>query len=128
MAILPKVILPALVLLGACAAQQKECTLIGCADGLSINFKGQMPAAFNLKLKASGESDLNIDCPGGTSRFICLPESVFINQYTPEQVELTYTAGDKTVTQSFKPTYTQAQPNGPSCGPNCRQGHIEVTL
>lgn len=114
-------------LLMACSSQQ-DCLLIGCFDGLSVAFKGQLPAAFSVKLKATGQSDLELACPGGSSQYVCLPDSVFVSRYTPESVEVTYTAGDKTQTQTLKPTYTTSRPNGAACAPECRQGKVELTL
>lgn len=119
--------LAAFGLLLGCTAD-KACTLIGCNDGLSVTFKGTAPDNFSLKLKAEGQTELNLSCPGGSSQFTCLPGRVLVNNYTPAQVEVTYTAGDKTVTRSFTPSYTTASPNGPDCGPSCKQATVEIEI
>lgn len=120
-------LLTCLAAFSACKADQ-ACTLVGCVDGLNISFKGTLPATFSLKLKESGKADLTLACPGGSSQYVCMPESVFVSNYTPAEVEVSYTAGDKTVTKSFKPTYASASPNGPKCGPACKQGKVELEI
>lgn len=120
--------LTVLSLLLGCSTADKACTLIGCNDGLSVTFKGSPPENFTLRLKADGQADINVTCPGGSTQFTCLPDRVMINNYTPTQVDVTYTAGDKTLTRSFTPSYTSSEPNGPGCGPVCRQASVELDL
>ena len=120
-------ILSSCLLLSACTAE-KACTLIGCNDGLNIGFKGSLPQNFTLTLKASDQPDLTLSCPSGSARHVCFPDSVFVNNYTPESLEISYTAGETSFTRSFTPSYRNAQPNGPGCGPDCRQGKVELEL
>ncbi|MEZ0372024.1 MAG: hypothetical protein ACAI44_23235 [Candidatus Sericytochromatia bacterium] len=118
----------ALGLLSACTPE-KACTLIGCVDGLNITLKGQVAQSYTLKLKVQGQPDQNLSCPEGTSGHICFPNgSVFVNNYTPQSVEITYTAGEKTVTKKFNPSYSTSNPNGPDCGPTCKQARIELEV
>lgn len=119
--------LAGLLLLSGCTAD-KACTLIGCTDGLSLALSGGIPASFELTLSAEGQAPKKISCPGGTADYICLPQSVFVNNYTPDRVELTLSAREQQLSGSYTPVYTSSEPNGPGCGPSCRQGRIELTL
>ncbi|MEZ0371645.1 MAG: hypothetical protein ACAI44_21315 [Candidatus Sericytochromatia bacterium] len=122
------VTLTALCLISACTPE-KSCSLIGCVDGLKITLKGQVAQSFKLTIKAQGQPDHNLSCPEGTSGNICFPDgSVFVNNYTPQSVEITYSAGEKTVTRSFNPSYTTSSPNGPECGPTCKQARVELEV
>lgn len=115
-------------LLVACATPEKACTLIGCNSGLNIAFKTAPAASYSLTLKAQGQADLSLSCPPGATTHTCFPDSVFVNNYTPATVEISYKAGDKTVTKSFTPTYTSSRPNGAGCEPECRQGKVELEI
>lgn len=114
-------------LMGCGVVGNGPCTLLPCNNALKIKLSGQS-ASFSLKLKATGQAEKTINCSGdkATDAF-CNSDSVQIQNYRPEEVEVTYTSGDKTVTRTLKPVYTETTPNGAGCG-TCRDGEVTLAL
>ena len=111
----------------ACHQQpQKVCTLIGCESGLKLAFKEAVPERFSFTLTASDGETRQGECPSRTEDSSCLEKEIFVSQFTPDQVNLSLTLGEQTLTQSFTPDYTLLRPNGPDCDPECRQATITV--
>ena len=48
--------------------------------------------------------------------------------YTPEAVTIRVTTSAGTREQTAQPTYSVSRPNGPNCGPECRQAQVTVAL
>lgn len=114
-------------LMGCGAVGNGPCTLLPCNNALKIKLSGQS-SSFSLKLKATGQAEKTINCPSDKAAdAFCNSDSVQIQNYRPEEVEITYTSGDKTVTRTLKPVYTETTPNGPGCG-TCRDGEVTLAL
>lgn len=129
--------LASLFLLGACAGnplpEGPSCTLLGCEGGLNITIPVEVSQAYQLKLTAADKETITASCPGeGTSTLRCWPgepgkaASVFVPQYTPEELTIEITAADQVLTQTVKPSYKELKPNGPNCSPICTQATIEL--
>jgi hypothetical protein len=129
--------LASLLLLGACAGNSLPegpyCTLLGCEAGLNITLPAEVSQAYQLKLTATGKDEMMATCPAeGSSTLRCWPAepgqaaSVFVPQYTPEEVTIEITTDDQVLTQTVKPSYKDLKPNGPDCSPTCTQATIEL--
>lgn len=125
--------LSTLLILTACKAgetpQGKACTLIGCVDGLTVKLTGKTASQFSLEVVPADGQKWTIQCPTGGSNAICFPANeVLIQKFTPAEVTITATVDGKNTTKTFKPTYTQVNPNGPDCPNQCKQGHVTLEL
>ncbi len=122
---LPPSIPPATV-----APTGQECTLIGCADALIVELKGNVPAEYDLEATAPDGTTLQVHCADGQGAgagvFCQAPNLVVFQSFTPEEVLVTITWEGGTLMQDLKPIYTTARPNGPNCEPECRQGVVEL--
>ena len=54
--------------------------------------------------------------------------SAMFTDYTPEAVTIRVTTSAGTREQTAQPTYSVSRPNGPNCGPECRQAQVTVAL
>lgn len=129
--------LASVLLLGACAGnplpEGPYCTLLGCEAGLNITIPLEVSQAYQLKLTAAGKETLSATCPAeGSSTLRCWATepgqaaSVFVPQYTPEEVTIEITTADQVLTQTVKPAYKDLKPNGPNCSPACTQATVEL--
>jgi hypothetical protein len=99
------------------------CTLIGCHDGLSVQFS--RPPVGSFRVEATFPNDptvLAIDCADASS---C--ELIF-RDLAAEQVTLRLIMAEGTITQQFQPRYENLYPNGRRCGPSCRQATVTMQL
>ncbi|MGV3523422.1 MAG: hypothetical protein ACO1RX_04320 [Candidatus Sericytochromatia bacterium] len=120
-------LLSACLLLGCQQSPEgQSCTLIGCQDGLSVRVDSAVGTAFTLELKTPDGATRSLICPAGGEGAICLNETVLISDYLPEQLSVTLTAGERSVSRDFTPVYIQNEPNGAGCGPSCKQGSVEI--
>jgi hypothetical protein len=105
-------------LLAGCLPTQ-SCTLIGCFDGLAVEFQTPPAGAFRLEASVPGDpTGYAIDC---TSADTCAP--VF-QDLIAEQVTIRLITQQGTRTQQFQPNYENQYPNGRQCGPACRQAKV----
>jgi hypothetical protein len=156
-AILLTSLLATTVLAAACGSGDGEgdgvCTLIGCEDGLTIEFELTEPGAYTFDLVADGEP---ITCTGAlplppcssAGGATCSESGVSIGESgcalgssshsllnlsfsgsTPAKVELTIKRdGAEVAQQSFTPEYKTFTPNGPGCEPTCTNAEVSLAL
>lgn len=99
------------------------CTLIGCDDGLSVQFSRAPVGAFRIEATVPNEpAVVAIDCVDATNCLLMFPGLV------AEQVTLRLITSEGTVTQEFEPRYDDVYPNGRRCGPACRQATVTIQL
>jgi hypothetical protein len=144
------ILVVASVFVPSCSA--KECTLIGCASGLTIEFTGgnatpgryrvemvadEQPMSCEITLPSDGrEAECSAGQPIWNIRILPdktdgierLAQIVFYSA-TPKSVAFTVHRDDKIVGgDMLQPTYVESFPNGPECGPACRQAQVQVAL
>jgi hypothetical protein len=98
-----------------------DCTLIGCADGLGVLIEGELSGPATVRVTAGEEE----------RTFSCVPTHPcvgFFEGWAPAQVEIEVVREEGTFTTQATPEYQLLYPNGRRCGPECRQGSVEVAL
>ncbi|WP_420130168.1 hypothetical protein [Longimicrobium sp.] len=99
------------------------CTLIGCFDGLSVEFSRPPAGPFRIEATvANGTAVQPIECTDASSCDLTFRDLI------AEQVTLRLTTAEGTLTQSFQPRYEDLYPNGRRCGPSCRQATVTFQL
>lgn len=100
-----------------------SCTLIGCDDGLSVQFSRPPVGAFRVEATVLNDPVVAaIDCADAATCMVRFPDLV------AEHVTLRLITSEGTVTQQFQPRYEDVRPNGPRCGPACRQATVTLQL
>jgi hypothetical protein len=140
------------------SCSEKECTLIGCASSLTIDFSGatDSPGRYRIEMVADGVGSVcevtlpaagSDACSFGSTPVLDAPWRVEIRpdktdgidrvagivfyNSAPASITFTVRRDDKIVGggDSLKPMYTESFPNGPECGPACRQApNLEVQI
>jgi len=112
-------------LLAGCNGITGGCTLIGCANGLIVNLAQAPTSAYRIEVFAieSGPHFI-FECANPAQ---CGPGAAF-NDFMPEAVTIRVTTSAGTREETVHPTYDVSQPNGPNCGPECRQAQGTVAL
>jgi len=124
-------------------ALSKSCTDMGCGTALVIRVpasKAFPVGAYHIELKTpektvAGDCSINADgstrCEAASSFFISWdksqPTSLSVDVWNDAPTTFTFTLsfGGKTlVTQSITATYTESRPNGPECGPICKNASV----
>jgi hypothetical protein len=132
-----------------CDRLVKTCTLIGCSSGFAVNFQYTdgvwRPGRYQVDVTSDGVSGScevtlplapcetpSSTCTGQRSWSLgesgcALPTSqhslsgISFSGTTPAKVDVTVSRdGRQLASQSFTPSYTTSQPNGPDCEPTCR--------
>jgi len=117
-------LLGAVLLLTGCDAV--GCTLIGCINGLTIEFANAPAGAMTVEARSIDHPSAAVftaTCAGIAA--VCT--RVDFPDFLPRDVALTITTTAGTRRLSIRPTYTTSQPNGPKCGPTCRSARERVT-
>lgn len=142
-----------LAALPAYAETPVACTEIGCVNGLSLTVPTDyswQPGAYVFSLKLDGRT---VTCKGKLPLNACdMPsvncdgEGVVITESGcalpspeaqgfgdiqiesgPQQVAVSVTRDGQTLVEKIlMPSYRTARPNGPQCGPECRQASIPL--
>jgi hypothetical protein len=99
------------------------CTLIGCANGLTVTFTKPVAFPYRVELDSPNE-DKVVDCPSSS---YCSPTQVFIPEFSPESVTIVVVSPSGTSTSTMTPTRTVSRPNGEHCGPVCTNAAVAVT-
>jgi hypothetical protein len=100
-----------------------SCTLIGCYDGLAVDFNRAPEGAFRIEVTTPGDPTVHaIDCTSAASCVMLFPDLI------AEQVTVRAILQQGTVTQTFQPDYQDLYPNGRRCGAACRQASVIVQL
>jgi hypothetical protein len=143
------------IVMSGCSSATRTCTLIGCQDGFSASVRsadGSFPSgmhrieimttgvviacAFTFPLEVLPTGGLvQPTCPAGVNVNILSvagPDQVvesIVLPGTPPQVHVWQYVDDVTILDAAAaPSYHTVQPNGPECGPVCRQASASWTL
>ena len=133
--------LPALALLLAGCFETTDCTLIGCADQLTVHLLGPADSSEVSGMITVGGHAFVVDCEGTSDpEVLCTGDAITIQLAEGQgggavQWSLSSDgrdsggggggyAGDGTVT----PDWEVSQPNGPDCGPTCTSAEMTVEL
>ena len=101
-----------------------DCTLIGCDSGLTVVIDNPPPGPITIQATAADEPGAvrTGSCPGTSG---CI-NTVFLAAFTPGRVQLMVTTSAGTRQQDVTPSYVTSRPNGPKCGPTCRNATVHV--
>jgi hypothetical protein len=115
----------AVVLLTSCSPLIGECTLIGCEDGLAVEFDRAPIGAYRVE----AWSELRIapqvfECGAGET---CPP--VFFPNFQGNDVAVRLVTATGTVTREFDGVrYENVHPNGPACPAACQQATVKFEI
>ncbi len=123
-----------LAMLAACSGGSlfgsgpKMCTLIGCLNGVQVQLAQPVVGAYRVELFANATDPQplrTVDCAGSN----CGAYIVFGNiSLTSAVVRVTSSRGVRT-TQFASIVYTSTpNPNGPDCGPPCKQATVTADV
>ena len=129
------------------------CTLIGCIDGLSVDFvrgawpdgsysvrvrqDGKAPTFCTAKLPfepsgSSGKCDAIGVALGSSGQMLPANQQALTGlriSGTPAHVEIEVSRnGTVELSTAVTPSYVTTNPNGPDCGPTCTQASVKVTI
>jgi hypothetical protein len=112
--------------LAACHDEPIVCTLIGCADTLTVAIAGApnqtLVTVVATQLEAPFAS-MSSHCTATTGS--C---SVFLSGFVPSNVRIDVSWDSQTRQVTVQPAYQISRPNGPDCPPACRFATVSVTL
>jgi hypothetical protein len=111
----------AALLLASCNPITIGCTLIGCHDGLVVEFAAPPTGAYTVEAWSEIEVNPRVyECAAGE---ICPP--VLFPQFRGQAVTVRVTTVAGTRTQEFTGVQYEPQyPNGPDCGAACEQATV----
>jgi hypothetical protein len=113
------------LVLAACAqpssSDQRICTLIGCNDGLNVQVSSLAQSA-TVTVRAGNQVIGTFRCDPGN------PCQSFIQDQTPNAVNVTVEVSGGTVNRNYTPEYRTVTPNGEGCPPACRQATVTVAV
>ena len=99
------------------------CTLIGCT-GLVVEVTGvpgQTPVTVVLTAPDGSTRSATCTSTSGTC-------PVSFPDFAPASVTIRVTTGTQTTEVTRQPAYEVTRPNGPECGPECRNARVVVVL
>lgn len=100
-----------------------ECTAIGCADGVNVEWSGATMRERGT-LVLDGQT-LAFDCSATTAAVWCTPTGLRLMR-TPVTLRVEVITDRGVRSGSFTPQYTTSRPNGPDCDPVCRGATVTV--
>lgn len=104
------------------------CTLVGCQNGLRVEFSARPAGPFRVEVSTPGAT------PGGPTFVLDCPDptrcgaGAYFPDFTPTHVTVRVTTPAGVVTRDFTPTYRTHTPNGEDCEPTCREATVRVQL
>jgi hypothetical protein len=101
---------------------QQACTLIGCADGITVTIDGDVPTTYTVALLDGDRELTTMECQAGS------PCEVMATGAQPEEVTVEIRSDAGTERRTVALQYETTRPNGPDCPPECRHGRGLVTL
>ena len=121
----PLLRLAGLLLLGFSAGCNfaRGCTLIGCVNGLIVEFSAPATAPYRIEVRSNALTVNVYEC---TVLNQCYPHGAIFQEYFPGEVTIKVVTAAGTTTTSATPTYRESQPNGEGCGPTCRTARVTV--
>lgn len=105
-----------------------DCTLIGCINGLSLEFPTPPQFPVSIQVFPNSFTDIPVysyQCAAGAG---CVAPVVPIEtKLTRATIRVTTPAGVR-VTQAENILYTVSYPNGRKCGPRCEQARVVLEM
>jgi hypothetical protein len=98
------------------------CTLIGCANALTLTFTSPVAYPYLVELQ-SAKGTRTVDCPSASQ---CLQTRVVVPEFTPESMLVKITSPAGAVATSVKATLSVSRPNGEHCEPVCTNASATV--
>lgn len=137
-----------------CDTISHSCTTIGCADTLGVRVAAAHgalpPGTYDVTVELDGarakvecfveSPPVNSSCSAIENAAVFLSTQAIVGVSGDLQLDLAVLAtpssvvvtverdGSAVASQTLAPTYQTSRPNGPDCGPICRQGGIIVEL
>jgi hypothetical protein len=121
-----------------------SCTDIGCASGLTVNVRpasgtwadgdyelsaGAEQCTFSIPRDVPSVGSGTLDCYRRTSGGVGPSGLQLTFEGTPETLAVVLTRdGTAILDETSTPSYAESQPNGPDCGPHCRQGSLDLVV
>lgn len=121
-----------------------SCTDIGCASGLTLSLRlasgswadgdyelsaGAEHCTFSIPRDVPAVGSGTLDCYRRTSGEVGPSGLQLRFEGTPETLAVALTRdGAPLFDESSTPSYAESQPNGPDCGPHCRQGSVDLVV
>jgi len=115
------------LLAGCTGSLDQVCTLLACENGLTVNLTQAPAGAYSIEVFTAAAAN------GPHYIFQCASAAncgttTFFAEFTPANVVVRVTTQAGTREESVTPGYQQVRPNGPNCGPECKQASITVAL
>jgi len=106
-----------------CEEPLAPCTLIGCAEELTIILDGYDGQALQITLEEVGSLDdpFVIECEAECG-------GVLVSGFTPDEIRIVVTSEAGSVETVVAPEYEESRPNGGDCPPVCRRAEIRVDI
>ena len=135
----------ALVVTGVACDGSRSCTDVGCESGLTLNVRlasgswadgdyvldaGAERCSFRIPrdLPIVGATTTPI-CRGGTRVLLGTSGLQLALASTPKTFAIALSRdGSSILSEDATPNYDESTPNGPDCGPVCRQGHVALVV
>ena len=104
------------------------CTLIGCSSGVVVHLATPPTTTFRVQLTPRGGTygtTYAFDCPRAGE----CPQDIMFPDIITESARVTVTTprGSRE-TEIQHVVYSSAHPNGPRCGPECRQARVTAEI
>lgn len=100
-----------------------ECTLIGCANGLSVKFDRTPPPGTVVTLML-GSTPWRATCGADAN----CSQGIFFAGLRVDYVLIRVTIGDSSTDYERRPEYVETTPNGPRCEPTCFNAEVLLAL
>ncbi len=123
------------LLLSGCVQDGADCSLIGCSDGISLQFVDE---AGGVLTRYSGvaefaDGQVAFECQegsGGSSEFTCLTGGWVMLYRTDSRFSVGAIASGASLAYAGEvdAVYDEVFPNGPSCEPMCLQGELVLIM
>jgi len=115
------------LLAGCTGITDGACTLLACENGLAVELASAPDGAYTVEVFTAASQN------GPHYIFQCVDPatcgtSAFFAEFTPVNVVVRVTTGGRTHEETVTPAYQQVRPNGPNCGPECKQATVTVAL
>lgn len=101
----------------------RACTLIGCLNGLAVEFSTPPTAPYRMEVRSNSLTVNVYEC---TVLNQCYPNGTVFENYYPQSVTIKVITATGTASTEVTPTYVESQPNGKGCGPTCRTARVTV--
>ena len=106
----------------------KVCTLIGCDSGLTVHLNTKPAGTYRVEVFARGPDQQPAYVYDCSTAGICQQDIFFSGLIVDHPfIRVTTTVGTKLV-EITTVTYVSSYPNGPDCGPPCRNATVNVDI